>query len=106
MNEYRTPEEEQQQTEDYARIRAILDQVVHAGASCKVAMVLGESPEVVERWVNVVWDGMRDNLTDRRDGPGTLTGEDRLTAILMLLEDRMTDEAVSILRGMREVGDA
>ncbi len=104
--EYRTPEEEQAQAEHDARVRAVLDKAVHDGASLKVAMILGESPEVVERWVCTLWDGLRDALSDDRPNLGSLRLEDRLTAIVLLLDDRVTAEAIDILAGLRKAGGA
>lgn len=105
MAKYRTPDEDRLQEEAEARIRDVLDQVVHNGASCKVAMILGEAPEVVERWVDALYDGLRASLSDDRPDQLGLRQEDRLAAIVLLLEERMTAEADAILRGMREAGD-
>jgi len=106
MTEYRTPDEDRAQKEHDARVKAVLDKAVHDGASCKVAMTLGEPPEVVERWVNTIWDGLRDALSDDRpDLAGSLRQEDRLTAITLLLDERMTAEHDAILAGLRKVGD-
>ncbi len=105
MNEYRTPEEQQQQAEREARVRGVLDQAVHNGASLVAAMAYGGAPEVVERWCDALWDGLRDGLTDRPPAPGELAsaGEDRLTAIVLLLEDRIEAERVRIMAPAPEV---
>jgi hypothetical protein len=95
--EYRTPEEQEQQAEHEARVRGVLDQAVHNGASLMAAMAYGSPPEVVEHWVDALWDGLRDGLTDTRTPPGELTMEDRLTAIVLLLEDRIEAERVRIM---------
>jgi len=108
MTEYRTPEEDRAQQEHDARVRAVLDKAVRDAAFCKVAITLGESPEVVERWVNILWDGLRDALSDDRPNiaGGRLRQEDRLAAIVLLLDERVTAEATTILAGLRKAGDA
>jgi hypothetical protein len=108
MAEYRTPEEEQAQGQHDARVRAVLDKAVHDGASCMVAMTLGESPEVVERWIDAIWDGLREALSDDRPSlaGGSLRQEDRLAAIVLLLDERMTAEATAVLAGLRNAGGA
>lgn len=104
MTEYRTPEEDQAQREHVARVEQVLEQVVRNGVSLKVAMALGEPREVVERWVDAAWNGLRDGLSDYRAGghPG-LVMEDRLTAIMLLLDDRMTSEAQAVVDSLRDM---
>jgi hypothetical protein len=97
--EYRTPDEVQFTDDQEARIRAVLDQAVHDGASCKLAMMFGDEPDVVERWVDAVWNGLRDGLADDQDHP-TLRAEDRLAAIVLLLDQRMDAEVASVLRSV------
>ena len=96
MSDYRTPEEDREQVEQEARVRAALDQTVRDAAMLMVAMELGEPFDVVELWVDRTWDGLRDALDP----------EDRLTAILLLLNDRIDAEADAILRSVRGVGRA
>lgn len=103
MPEYRTPEEEQASAEHDARIRKVLDRAIGDGVSCRLAMRMGEPPEVVERWVNTLWNGLRESLSDDRPDVAGLKQEDRLAAIVMLLRDRMDEEARAILQ---EVADA
>lgn len=102
MNEYREPEEWQAQDEHEAGVRAVLDKAVHDGASLLVAMELDEPADVVEGWVDALWNGLRDNLSDDGEERAGLHMEDRLTAIAMLLHDRMDDEAAELLRAVEE----
>jgi hypothetical protein len=98
MNDYRTPEQRQASAEQDARVRKVLDQAVRDGASCMVAIKLGEPREVVERWLNASWNGLRDGLRDDAITHLSLRlGEDRLLAIVMLLSDRMQAEADKLL---------
>jgi hypothetical protein len=91
--DYRTPEEWQRHDERRARVQVVIDAFVQDAASLRVAMRLGEPAEVVEAWVDRVWDVLRDNLD----------GEQRLLAIVMLLEPVFEAECDSILRELREV---
>jgi hypothetical protein len=98
VNEYRTPEEQWACEERDAHVTAVLEQAVHDGASCVVAIALGEPRDVVERWVDAFWDGLRDGLRDdETDHPSLRMGEDRLIAISILLADRMQAEADKLL---------
>lgn len=99
---YRRPDEELAQSQHEAEVREVLDQAVHDGASCLTAMLLGEPVEVVNRWSDAVWNGLRDNLSDDRPGRAGLKMEDRLTAIVMLLQDRMRAEAASVLAAVKD----
>jgi hypothetical protein len=96
MSDYRTPEEDQQQEEQVARITQVLSQAISNAAYLKVAMHLREPQDVVELWVDKAWDGLRDQLD----------GEDRLAAILLLLDDRINREFRTILRPVPEVPGA
>lgn len=108
MSEYRTPEENVAETLYRARVQVVLDRAVQDGASVIIAQRLGEPADVVERWVNRVWDGLRDNLRD--DRPRQVVGdrsrryEDRLTAIVILLEQRALSKADEIMAGVRKAG--
>lgn len=102
MTEYRRPDEEQAQTEHDAQVRQVLERAVHDGASLLVAMDLGEPTDVVECWVNALWNGLRDNLSDDRPDRAGLKTEDRLLAIAILLQDRMQAEADAVLRAVRD----
>jgi hypothetical protein len=100
MAEYRTPDEEQQTEAHRDRVQRVLDQAARNAASLLAAMKLGEPPEVVDMWVDRLWDGLRDSLSDDHpDGRGTLRAdEDRLLAIVMLLEraaDRESDAVIA-----------
>lgn len=100
MNEYRSPEENQLQDEDHERISAVLDQAVTDGASLFAAMKLEESQDVIELWVDRMWNGLRDGLVDGRERwpeAPLVPREDRLSAIVMLLEDRMWAESRKVL---------
>jgi hypothetical protein len=102
MNEYRNPRERQAQDEQEARIRKVIDQAVADSVSCSLAMHYGESPEVVEGWVDKVWDGLRDNLSDDLPDRAGLRVEDRLTAIMILLEDRIATDTDALLRALED----
>jgi hypothetical protein len=102
MNPYRRPDEWQSQHDHDARIRAVLDQAVADGASLLAAMDLGEEATVVERWVNALWNGLRDGLSDERQEVAGLLQEDRLAAIAMLLHDRMNAEAAELLDAVED----
>lgn len=106
MPEYRRPEEEQIKHEHDAYVQKILDQALRDGTSLMVAMRLGEPAQVVEHWINTLWDGLRDNLTDDRPDRGGLKQEDRLKAIVLLLQPQVAEAAQAILQGMAEAGDA
>lgn len=102
MTEYRTPKEDRDQLKHEARVRAVLDQAVRDGASLMAAMDLDEPPQVVERWINAVWNGLRKSLSDNHPGQAGARQEDRLMAIVVLLSERMSDEADAIMRGLRD----
>jgi vacuolar-type H+-ATPase subunit E/Vma4 len=92
MNAYRTPEERAEQYRRRTRIQAILDQARTDATSLLAAMELNESPEVVETWINRLWNRLRDHLD----------GESRLQAIVMLIEadaheaaDELTGEVLA-----------
>lgn len=107
MPEYRTPEEDRAQDELNARIELILDQAVRDGASYMVAAELGEPENVVELWIDRIWNGLRDGLSDRHPqqaGMRLKPDEDRLAAIVFLLQERMTEESQRILTGLRSSG--
>lgn len=93
MTQYRTPDEQRAEYEQEARIRTVLDKAVDDGAWLLVAMYLEEPADVVERWVDTFWDGMRDALDP----------EDRLYAIEMLLLGRVNAEAQRVMDSI-EVG--
>ena len=105
MSDYRTPEEWQATHDDDTRIQAVLDQAVADGVSLMMAMHLDEPKEVVDHWVDALWDGLRDNLLDDRpeDGSG-LRRDDRLRAIILLLHDRISRDARAGLEALNEVG--
>lgn len=98
--EYRTPEEVRQQNEHEQYVRRVLDQAVHNGASLFTAMRLDEDPAVVEQWIDRLWNNLRAGLVDERPRPQAdgYRREDRLTAIVMLLTDRMNAESDQMLR--------
>lgn len=105
MSDYREPEEWQATYTEDARIEAVLDQAVRDGVSLRMAMRLREPAEVVERWVDALWDGLRGNLIDDRPDDGTgMYRDDRLRAIILLLTDRIDRDARAGLDALREVG--
>lgn len=97
MNEYRSPEEDRATAALYDRIRLVLDQAVRDGASLMAARELDEPAAVVELWIDRLWDGLRDALTDDEFGD-----EERLAAIVLLLTERMQVEAAAVLHGVRK----
>jgi hypothetical protein len=104
---YRTPEEDQHSAIHRARVQLVLDQAIKDGGSLLAAMDLGEPQEVVELWTDRLWGGLRDQLSDNR--PGTKVGklmsdEDRLAAIVILLEAAMEEERNRILTGYSTAG--
>lgn len=107
MPEYRTSAEWDAQTKQENRVRAVLDQAVRDGGSMLAAMALGEPQDVVELWVDRLWNGLRDNLSDHRPAPNPelrdRPDEDRLCAIALLLTERMNAESDPLLREINEV---
>lgn len=101
-DDYRTPDEQQATAEHDARVRRVLDQAVSDGVSCRLAILLGEPAEVVEHWTNAIWDGLRDGLSDDPGDHPSLIQEDRLCAIVLLLEGRMEEQARAILAAVAE----
>lgn len=94
MSAYRTPDEDRAQTEHESRVQAVLDQATKDGTMLYAAMLLGEDQDVVEKWTDRLWDGLRDGLSDFHE-PEIIDGsrhdqEDRLTAIVMLLTPRIS----------------
>jgi hypothetical protein len=98
-HEYRTPDEESAQLAHRARVSEVLAQALADATSLFTAMGLDEPPDVVELWVNRLWDGLRDGLRDDRvqDPPTTINGEDRLLAVVMLIENRARDAARALV---------
>ncbi|MEV6633918.1 hypothetical protein AB0M54_24520 [Actinoplanes sp. NPDC051470] len=110
MSAYRTPDEDLAQAAHRARIRLILDRVIHDGAMCMVAIKLDESQATVDQWTDSVWNVLRDELIDDRPDEQYGTGrslriDDRLAAIVMLLEEPMQAEARRTLAGLRAVAE-
>lgn len=100
--EYRTPEEARAAERQNTAVRKVLDQAVHDGASLAVAMKLGEPQAVVEQWVDRLWDGLRDNLDDKPRHEGGLLIDDRLTAIVISLQQRTDAEADALLSALND----
>jgi hypothetical protein len=109
VTDYRSPEEDALQSEQRARIEASLDRAVQHGASCIIAIELGEDPAVVETWIDNVWNTLRGELLD--DQPDvhhadlSIRVDDRLAAIIMLLEPRMNEQARQLLADIEAVGE-
>jgi hypothetical protein len=93
MPEYRNPEEEQRSALRRARVQLSIDRAVTNSTSLLAAMMLGEHPDVVERWIDALWDGLRDELEP----------EDRLQAIILLIESRSRAAAVKAAEVDRHV---
>jgi hypothetical protein len=70
------------------RSMVVVERAINDLASWKVAAATGLNDEVCEQWVNAVWDGLRDNLDP----------EDRLFAILGLINDTAQARARALLR--------
>lgn len=100
--EYRTPEETRAAERHNTAVQKVLDQAVHDGASLAVAIRLGEPPDVVEQWVNRLWDGLRDNLAEKPRHEGGLLIEDRLTAIVLAIQQRTDAEADALLSALKD----
>lgn len=81
--DYRTRDEIAEQDADERRIEAVLDRARANGAAD-----FDEEPDVVEMWVDRLWDGLRDNLDP----------EQRLHAIVMLLNRDMRVAAARLTR--------
>lgn len=104
MAEYRTPEEDRALEEQATRIGRVLAEAVTDGASVLVAMTLGEPQGVIELWVDRLYDGLRDGLVDGlpqiEDCPLLRPQEDRLAAIVLLLDGRIRTAAERVLCGV------
>lgn len=102
MHEYRTPDERAETDAHNDRVRAVLNQAVRDGASLRIAIRLREPQEVVDYWIDRLWDGLRDNLSD--DHPAAMQRmEDRLSAIVLLLTDQIDEVADAALGELRDV---
>lgn len=101
-SDYRTPDEEHATAEHDARVQAVLDQAVHDGVSLRMAVILGEPAQVVEQWIDRLWDGLREGLSEEPGDHPTLIQEDRLRAIVLLLQDRMEAGARALLAEVTE----
>lgn len=77
-----------QAAEDHQRIAPILDRALADMTSCLAAMDLVEPDEVVEEWVDRVWNNLRRSLSP----------EDRLRAIVFLLTEAARQNAATLLR--------
>lgn len=85
-----TPEERDAQ--EHARIWAVLNAAIDAGAMHKVALELGETDDVVADW----YDRMRDELD-------SLMSDERLDALVLLLRHDITAAAVRTLQSLQGV---
>lgn len=72
---------------DRAAIRVVLDRARQNLASWITADRLDLDPDVCEQWVNIVWDDLRESLD----------GEQRVFAILMLIEPEAKELATELL---------
>jgi hypothetical protein len=89
----RTPDERALDAVEEARVSSVLDQTVEDYASWRIAEADDLDPEVCERWINAVWDGLRDNLDD----------QERLHAIVILLRDRSVRRAAEVRGSLSDV---
>lgn len=87
----RTPEEARRDSEDKARVAAVIDRAVADLAAWRCADELDEPPAVCEQWVDAIWDGLRDNLSS----------EDRLLAIIQLIQPKADATAYRLLNLLR-----
>jgi hypothetical protein len=87
MSTERTPEEIEANEAARTAVEAVLEQAHRDLTSWNVAEALDESPTVCEAWLDRLWNGLRDNLS----------AEQRLEAIVLLLEPRAIAEANQIL---------
>jgi hypothetical protein len=92
MSTERTPEEKQADAAARDAVAKVLEQAHRNLTSWNVAEALDESPAVCEAWLDRLWDGLRDNLN----------GEQRLWAIVLLLEPRAIAECNQILAKVGE----
>ena len=104
MTDYRTPEQEQATREQDARIQGVLDQAVRDGGSLMAAIQLDEPADVVEMWISRLYGGLR-ALEDDRPCDFNLRNDEPLRAIVLLLTDRITEEAASIIRQIKQVAE-
>lgn len=94
LDRYRTPAEQAEEAARDAQVKKVLDRATLDGASLLVAMNSGETPEVVERWVDQLWDNLRAGLVaDERPGHC-----ERLHAIVLLLERGISEAAARLTR--------
>jgi hypothetical protein len=100
VSEHRTPEETDERD---ARIKAVLDQAVKDGGSLMAAIDLGEPVDVVNLWLDRLYDGLRKNLVDENDDD--ICPDERLRAIVLLLTERIAAESTSILRQIKQVAE-
>jgi vacuolar-type H+-ATPase subunit E/Vma4 len=92
MPEYRTPEEEAETAIRRARIQLAIDKAMQNAAAVLTAMTLEEPPQVVDLWVDKLWNDLRNRLSD----------EERLTAIVMLIQSAARDQAKAALKGLAD----
>lgn len=83
----RTPAEQEANADLDTYVAGVLDLAVADYASWLAADHLDEPPEVCERWIDTLWDNLRTRLG----------GEQRLRAILLLLESRAVVQADRLL---------
>jgi hypothetical protein len=88
----RTPEEQQRTAVRDARIQAATEHAVETAAMYFVATAYGESTKVRERWLDRVYDHLRDALPP----------EDLIRAIILLVEDSARDRARELLAMVAE----
>lgn len=88
----RTPEEQQRTAVRDTRIQKATEHAVETAAMYFVASVYGESTEVRERWLDRVYDHLRD----------ALPRDDLIRAIVLLIEDSARERALELLAMVAE----
>lgn len=87
----RTPRERAVHNRRLKHVRAVIDDITSVLTSWMLAEELDEPADVCEHWVNAMWDGLRERLNC----------EDRLLAILVLLEDDARRDADRLLSAVK-----
>jgi hypothetical protein len=95
IDDYRSEREMAKSEEIDAYCTQVMAEAVDAGGHLIAAMRLDEPQDVIELWTDKVWNGLRDRLD----------GEERLHAIVILLGERMDEEARRVAGSVPLDGD-
>jgi hypothetical protein len=102
---YYTPDEQGAVDIHRMRVRAVIAEARENATGIFMAMMLGEEHDVVSAWVDRLWNGLRDNLSDEvpegHVDAGVRDYEDRLMAIVLLIEDAAYGDARRIIEEVR-----